>query len=95
MKELGARRRNELHENIVVSKQLAEKERDEMMCRNLNENMKERYLRLASEYENVHLNKRDIDGAAEYYEKALKIDNRDITTWKNYALFSLRHGNLD
>ena len=82
MKELGAKRKNELHENIQVTNTLAEQERDELVCRKLDETMQQRCLRLAKEYENIALNQRDIDGASEYYQKALKIDNRDIATWK-------------
>ena len=56
MKELGAKRKNELHENIQVTNTLAEQERDELVCRKLDETMQQRCLRLAKEYENIALN---------------------------------------
>lgn len=64
VKELVARKKNELHENVTVPKEQFNQERDRLIAVSSpdNESLAERYKRLADEYENLYCNQPEAEG---------------------------------
>ena len=60
-----------------------------MITKATNEPEDDRFARLASEYEIQG----EFEEAKKYFDKRVEVNDRSISLWKDYALFSLRNGN--
>jgi hypothetical protein len=79
-----------LHEDIIVSKLLANKEREVIISKTTKETLNQKYYRLAREYQRAH----DYQVAQKYILDLLNLDQNDPQIWRYYARFSLQIGEL-
>ena len=83
-------KKQELHEDIVASKEVAQKEKDQIMNRINNETQIQKFERLFKEYE-----RQGIYPTAEHYiQETIKLNERDIQSWVRYYKFAMKTDNI-
>ena len=88
-RDLVAARKDELHENVVVSGGQYTKEMDRIMNTAAEETNDQRYVRLSREYEMAG----DYENAVAYFEKRIEENSRSVELWEEYARFAIRMRN--
>jgi len=91
IKELVDTKRQELHEEIVAKKDIAQKEEDLIINKANQEDYITRYKRLFKEYYRVG----DYRTAENYMLKIINLQERDLDTWFKYYKYSMKTGNCD
>lgn len=88
--EVVSEYKNQLHEDIVIPRELAAREKETLLASTLHETTDERLSRLAFESEINRLTER---ANAHHKERACR-EPRNISIWMDYARFCLRNGDI-
>eukprot|EP00826_Nyctotherus_ovalis_P022722 TRINITY_DN1755_c0_g1_i7.p1 TRINITY_DN1755_c0_g1~~TRINITY_DN1755_c0_g1_i7.p1 ORF type:complete len:889 (-),score=345.58 TRINITY_DN1755_c0_g1_i7:148-2814(-) len=89
--ELVDAKRQELHEEIVARKEIAQREKDLMVNKANEEDYVKRYKRLFKEYYRAG----DYKAAENYMLEVIKLQERDLDTWFRYYKYSMKTENYD
>ena len=88
--ELITEKREELHEDLTVTRDLMTREKEQLMSLTMKETLDERFMRLVGEYELVG----DIKQAEQYMQQRACLQENNAVVWLDYARFCLRHGDI-
>lgn len=78
------------HEDIIIPWDLGYRERELFMINAPKENVDEKLLRLANEYEIQG----KISKANEFYKERASRDSKNVQIWMEFTRFCLRHGDI-
>lgn len=88
--EVMQEKRETLHEDLIIPKDLAAREKEQMLAISLKEPVDDKLQRLIWECELTD----DLVRAEELFRERIVRDNRNSNIWLDYARFSLRNGDL-
>jgi len=88
--EFIGEKREELHEDLTVTKDLMTREKEQLQSLTMKETQDERMMRLVGECELVG----DVKLAEQYMQQRVCLQEQSASVWLDYARFCLRHGDI-